>query len=181
LFFPFFSEIITKDLYIRTVVSNKSLQKTPMKNLNIEKYHPENRFCIKLSRQQIFSFILFLFFISFSKNIFCQNPLSSPPPIDWAAMPGASPQVANFRGMYVSKADILINEIKANGNIYDDIGTTTPKTKELFRYAVDNYFSYIAIYSLAKKNNIDPNDPDPLIGNSSYAPAIRTFLAAAHS
>lgn len=151
-----------------------------MKNLLLKKHHPENRFWLKLSRQQIFCLITFLFFISIYKNSNCQNPLSSAPPTDWAETPGVSPQVSNFRGMYVSKADVLINEIKDNFNLYDNVGSATPKTKELFRYANDNYFTYVAIYSLAKKNN-DPNDPDPLIGNSIYAPAIRAFLSAAHS
>jgi hypothetical protein len=111
---------------------------------------------------------------------FSQNPLSSPPPTNIAASTGISPPINNFRGMYVSKADILIKEIKNNGNVYDNIGNSTPKTKEMFRYAVDNYFSYIAIYSLAKANPSSSSDDSPLIGNSSYAPAIRNFLFAAH-
>ncbi|HRH63182.1 MAG TPA: T9SS type A sorting domain-containing protein [Bacteroidia bacterium] len=83
--------------------------------------------------------------------------------------------------MYVSKANILIEEIKGNSNVYDDNASgLTPKTREMFRYALDNYFSYIAIYSLAKANPNNPSDPSPLIGNSAYAPAIRAFLQAAH-
>jgi len=82
--------------------------------------------------------------------------------------------------MYVSKADILIKEIKINNNIYDNLGNGTPKTKEMFRYAVDNYFTYIAIYSLAKANPASSSDDNPLIGNSTYAAAIRSFLSAAH-
>lgn len=128
---------------------------------------------------------LIVFIFNFIINCEAQNPLSSPPPIDWAATPGAIPNLANFRGMYVSKADILIDEIKNNtisNNTYDDNANgATPKTREMFHYAVDNYFTYIAIYSLAKANPNNPTDHDPLIGNSAYAPAIRSFLAAAHS
>ncbi|HRH02176.1 MAG TPA: T9SS type A sorting domain-containing protein [Bacteroidia bacterium] len=111
---------------------------------------------------------------------FSQNPLASPPPTNIAASTGISPPINNFRGMYVSKADILIKEIKINNNIYDNLGNGTPKTKEMFRYAVDNYFTYIAIYSLAKANPASSSDDNPLIGNSTYAAAIRSFLSAAH-
>ncbi len=89
---------------------------------------------------------------------------------------GTPPAASKQRGMYVSCGDVLIEEILSNGNTYDSLGHT-PATQELFEYAHENYFNYIAVYSLAKKMNGGAT----LIGDSTYWDALREFLKTAHS
>lgn len=89
---------------------------------------------------------------------------------------GTPPAAGKQRGMYVGCGDVLIQEIRDNGNVYDTSGST-PITHEFFNYCEGNYFNYIAVYSLAKKMN----GGSSLIGDSTYWDALREFLKTAHS
>jgi hypothetical protein len=122
-------------------------------------------FKIKLKNFVILT-LLSMFFVTHSLA-------QSPPPIN------PNSNLPQWRGMYVSCGDELIKEIYQNNNHFDSSSTNTLKTKELFNYATSNYFSYLAVYSLAKKFNVNGTSHS-IIGDSTYWDALREFLLVAH-
>ncbi len=87
------------------------------------------------------------------------------------------------RGMYVSCGDMVMDELKANTNVYDSINnlthtSATLNTWKLINYCKMHYISYIALYSLAQKHSATNNDP--IVGNSAYNLTVRRFLQVAH-
>lgn len=115
-----------------------------------------------------FSLLLTLVLMCFTITSYSQ----SPPPISPVS------NLPQWRGMYVSCGDELIQEIYQNGNQYDTTGHTA-KTQELFDYATQNYFKYLAVYSLTKKFKVG-NVYHTIIGDSTYWDALREFLKVAH-
>ncbi len=133
----------------------------PPTGLRVSSYHI--RFFSKIT-----SFLFLLVLMSITITSFSQ----SPPPISPIS------NLPQWRGMYVSCGDELIQEIYQNGNQYDTTGHTL-KTQELFDYATQNYFKYLAIYSLTKRFKIG-NVYHTIIGDSIYWDALREFLKVAH-